>query len=599
MVKYDNLVEILKNRAINQKNDISYTFLNKSCEIKNSLTYQELHQKASKIAAYLQHLDKKGMRVLLLYPPGLEFIAAFFGCLYAGCIAVPIYPPRRNHKLSRLEAIVKDAEASVALTTKELLTNIENTFREHPKLEKLHLVASDNITTLAMDSWDEPNINRETLAFIQYTSGSTGNPKGVMVSHGNLLYNEKMLEIAFENTNKTIYVSWLPLFHDMGLIGNILQSVYVGVPCYLLSPLAFIQNPSRWLQAISLYGATVSGAPNFAYDLCIEKISPEERATLDLSSWQVAFNGAEPVRAETLERFVDTFESCGFRKEAFYPCYGMAEATLFISGGLKTADPVIRSLESKAMEQNLAIPVADDDKNPRKIVSCGKTWLDHKIVIVNPESLTLCPPNQIGEIWVSGSSITLGYWNKPLETETVFNAYTADTKEGPFLRTGDLGFYSDGELFVTGRKKDVIIIRGRNHYPQDLEFTVQNSHPALEFALGAAFTVEVESLERLIIVQEVKRSYLRQIDPTEVIGKICQAITREHELQVDGVFLLKTNSIPKTSSGKIQRYACKKGYLEGNLNVVAYWSNNILQQNQKTTLKSLDKTEAKNEIILT
>lgn len=565
--RFSTLVELLSYRAQNQLEQKAYTFLQDGETEEVSLTYQELDQKARAIASHLQSLEASGERALLLYPPGLEFITAFLGCLYAGVIAVPAYPPRQNMNFLRLQAIVTDAQATVVLTTSALLANLVNQWAQNPELPTMHWLSTDDIDSNLSSDWQEPRLERDNLAFLQYTSGSTGTPKGVMISHGNLLSNERYINIGFGHTEKTIVVGWLPLFHDMGLIGNVLQPLYLGLPSILMSPVAFLQKPLRWLQAISRYKATTSGGPNFAYDLCVRKITPEERSRLDLSSWEVAFNGAEPVRPETLERFANYFAECGFRKEAFYPCYGMAETTLFVSGGLKTSPPVLYKLEAAALEENQVV-AAESDEGTRTIVGCGRTWLDEKIAIVDPQSLTLCSPSQVGEIWVSGSSVAAGYWRRPEQTTETFQAYLSDTGEGPFLRTGDLGFLQDEELFVTGRLKDVIIVRGQNHYPQDIELTVQNSHPALRLNCGAAFTVEQKGQQRLVVVQEVERTSLRRLDIKEVVGNITEAVIDHHGLQVYATVLIKPGSIPKTSSGKIQRHACRRGFLDGSLNVV-------------------------------
>ena len=335
-----------------------------------------------------------------------------------------------------------------------------------------------------------------------------------------------------------------------------------------MPPLAFMMKPIRWLKAISSYRATTSGGPNFAYDLCLKKVRPEQLTDLDLNSWDLAYTGAEPIRAETLEQFTNKFTSCGFNYSALYPCYGMAETTLFTTGGDKTQKPVIRSVKTGELEQNLVVESEVSSAESRFFVGCGRSYRDAKVKIVNPESLTGCKTGQVGEIWVSGRSIAAGYWNRPKATREIFQAYMADTGEGPFLRTGDWGFKLDGELYVTGRLKDTIIIRGQNHYPQDIELTVQKSHPAMRSNSGAAFTVEFEGSERLVVVQEVERSFLRHFDANEVLGNIREAVTAEHSLQVHTAVLIKTGSIPKTSSGKIQRYACRIAFLDGSLNVV-------------------------------
>lgn len=577
--RFSTLIELLIYRVQNQPEQKAYTFLRDGETEEVSLTYRELDQKVKAIASHLQSLGASGERALLLYPPGLEFITAFLGCLYAGVVAVPAYPPRNNMNLSRLQSIVTDAQATVVLTTSSLLANLVSNWAKHPELATMHWLTTDDIDSNLSSDWQEPRLEKNTLAFLQYTSGSTGTPKGVMVTHGNLLSNEKAIAKGFIHTEKTIHVIWLPLFHDMGLIGNVLQSLYLGTPSILMSPVAFLQKPLRWLQAISRYKATTSGGPNFAYDLCVRKITSEDLSRLDLSSWEVAFNGAEPIRAETLEQFANYFAPCGFRKEALYPCYGMAEATLFVSGGLKTSPPILYRVEAAALEENRVV-ATESEEGIRTIVSCGRTWLDEKIAIVDPESLALCPPDRIGEIWVSGSSVAAGYWRRPEQTTETFQAYLSDTGEGPFLRTGDLGFVQDGELFVTGRLKDVIIIRGQNHYPQDIELTVQNSHPALRLNSGAAFTVEQKGQQRLVVVQEVERTSLRRLDIKEVIGNITETVIDNHGLQVYATVLIKPGSIPKTSSGKIQRHACRRGFLDSTLNVVEDCSRSVHNQNK-------------------
>ncbi|MEH2381693.1 MAG: fatty acyl-AMP ligase [Nostoc sp.] len=566
------LVDILRYRALYQPNKLAYTFLVDGDTESVSLTYKELEQKAQAIAVRLQdQLKVPGSRVLLLFPPGLDFIAAFFGCLYAGCVAVPTYPPRRNQKISRLQAIVSNAEAAVVLTTASELTRIQTELTENPTLAALAWLATDSINNNLASNWQEPTVNSDTLAFLQYTSGSTGIPKGVMVSHGNLLHNSELIYQCFGHTPHSQGVIWLPPYHDMGLIGGILQPLYGGFPVTLIPPMLFLQKPFRWLQAISRYKATTSGGPNFAYDLCIRKITPEQIESFDLSRWEVAFNGAEAVRAETLDKFVETFAPCGFRREAFYPCYGMAETTLLVSGGIKTDKPVVRHIDEAALEQNRIITSVARQEGVRTIVGCGQMW-SNQVAIVDPESLTECEIGQVGEIWVSGKSVAGGYWNRPMETEQSFHAYLGN--QGPFLRTGDLGFLQDGELFITGRIKNVIIIRGRNYYPQDIELTVERSHSVLQAWGGAAFAVDIKGEERLVIVQEVERSYLRKLDVPQVIGDICQAVASHHDLQVYAVVLIKPNSIPKTSSGKIQHYACRNQFLAGSLDVVDDWSEN-------------------------
>ncbi len=600
-----NLVDLLRWRAINQKAQKAYTFLqNGETELVN-LTYQDLDLRARNIAAKMQSLGVIGERALLLYPPGIEFISAFFGCLYAGVIPVPLYPPRSNQNLSRLQLIIENAEAKLTLTTENVLENIKKHFVGTPDLAALTWFTTDNYRENLAQEWYPPEIFPDSIAFLQYTSGSTGDPKGVMVTHDNLLHNLQMIKQGFNHTVESIGMGWLPLFHDMGLIGNVLEPLYVGFPCTLMSPIDFLQKPYRWLKAVSDYGATTSGGPNFAYDLCVNKITPAQMETLDLSSWEVAFTGAEPIRAETLEKFAEKFAPCGFRKQAFYPCYGMAEATLFITGGIASHPPRLKNVDEKALEENRVVEVGTQQPNSRTLVSCGQEWLGQTVKIVNPHTLTECDNNQVGEIWVSGESVAKGYWRQPEKTQEVFEAYLSDTGEGPFLRTGDLGFLSnDKDLFVTGRVKDVIIIRGRNHYPQDIEMTVEQCHDAIVSHRSAAFTVEVKGKEQLVITAELERRYHRRRqqsstiapqqerrklgdrrqpisdDPgfeatpskppifDDIITSIRKAVSTHHGLQVHRILFLRVGTIPKTSSGKIQRHACRQGFLDNTLNVV-------------------------------
>jgi acyl-CoA synthetase (AMP-forming)/AMP-acid ligase II/NRPS condensation-like uncharacterized protein/acyl carrier protein len=558
------IVDVLRHRSWTQPQTKAFTFLLDGEIQAATLTYQELDQRSRAIASQLKLMGMNGERVLLLYLPGLDFLEAFFGCLYAGAIAVPAYPPHNQRNTPRIQAIVADAQAKMALTTTALLPKLQSLLSKNTA--SLEWLATDNLPPNIETAWQAPDINQDSLAFLQYTSGSTGTPKGVILSHSNLLHNAAMTYQFMEHSAESKFVSWLPVYHDMGLIGGILQPLYGGFPCILMPPASFLQSPYRWLQTISRYQGTTSGGPNFAYELCVQKITPEQRKTLDLSSWSVAFNGAEPVRYETLERFAATFGECGFRKQAFYPCYGMAEATLMVSGVAKTAAPKIKTVNKSAFSQHQIIEADQDEEDIQHFVSCGYSLPQQQLVIANPETLQRCQPHEVGEIWVTGPSVGQGYWQRSLETEQTFHADLQDTKAGPFLRTGDLGFLDNGELFITGRVKDLIIIRGRNLYPQDIELTTERSHPSLRVGATAAFAVEVDNEERLVVVQELEFRAKPNID--EVTAKIRQAVAEAHEIQVYAVVLIKAGSIPKTSSGKIQRRATKKEYLAGNLNVI-------------------------------
>ena len=561
-------IELLRSKSLRHPDRLAYTFLLDGESEEKKLTYGELDRQARAIAARLQELELEGQRVLLLYAPGLDYIAAFLGCLYAGVIPIPAYPPRNNQSLLRLQMIHGDAQAAAILTTLPVKLRAELLFDNVPDLKILSWIVTDTLDIGWAETWTPPEIDGSSLAFLQYTSGSTATPKGVMVSHDNLLHNERNIQELFQQTEDSVIVGWLPFYHDMGLIGNVLQPLYVGSSCVLMSPVAFLQRPFRWLQAISRYQGTTSGGPNFAYELCSKRVTAEERATLNLSSWQVAFNGAEPIRHETLERFAATFAGCGFKRESFYPCYGLAESTLIVSGKMHRGMPSVKAFRADALEQNRAVECETEQVNSRSLVSCGESLRDQRI-IVDPQTLTECLVGQVGEVWVKGESVTQGYWNRREETEHTFHAYLSDTGAGPFLRTGDLGFLHEGELFITGRAKDLIIIRGQNHYPQDIELTVERCHTALRPGGGAAFSVESGGEERLVVVQEF--DHRSKADLHEAISLIRQAISDEHELHTHAVALIKQGTIPKTSSGKIQRHACRAAFLNGSLETLVEW----------------------------
>lgn len=563
------LVDLVRYRAKCQPEDTAFVYLVDGEDEQVGMTYRQLDRQARAIAAWLESHGLVGLRALLLYPAGLEFISAFFGCLYAGVVAVPVYPPHRNRSLDRIQAVADDCEAKVALSTDLAFQRVEPLIDDTPHLKQLTWLATCNVSEDMADRWQHPGIDDETVAFLQYTSGSTGAPKGVMLTHANLLHNSALIAYAFEHTRSGSGVYWLPCYHDMGLIGGILQPVYVGRPNVMMAPMSFLQKPLRWLRAITRFGATTSGGPNFAYDLCVRKIQPEQLEDLDLSTWQVAFNGAEPVHAETLDRFAEKFAPCGFRREAFYPCYGLAEAALIVSGGYAKRSPVVRHFDPASLLAGKAVEVNGSLGAQRPLVGCGQTLVDQQLVIADPDTLSTCSEGRIGEIWVRGPSVALGYWKKPELSKDVFQARLQDTGDGPFLRTGDLGFLDRGELFITGRIKDLIILHGVNIYPQDVEQTVERSHKRLRPDAGAAFTVEQHGHEKLIVVQEVERRKQGHLD--EIFGAIRQAVSVEHELGVEGIVLIRAGSIPKTSSGKIQRHACRDGYLDGSLQVVGSW----------------------------
>jgi acyl-CoA synthetase (AMP-forming)/AMP-acid ligase II len=566
---FSSLVDLLCYRSQNQSSKTAFIFLSDGETETHALTYQALDRQARAIAHHLQSVANQGDRVLLLYPPGLEFISAFFGCLYAGMIAVPASPPRPNRPASRLLSLVSDTQATAILTTASLLARTKKYQTENPCLHRLHLLATDSTFPDPATDWHPSDAEDGTLALLQYTSGSTGIPKGVMVTHRNILHNSELIQKCSELTQDSVSLTWLPSFHDMGLIDGLIQPIYTGFLGILMPPAYFVQKPIRWLAAITRFKATHSGGPNFAYDLCVQKITPDQREQLDLSSWYSAYNGSEPIQKRTLDRFAEAFSSAGFQSRFFYPCYGMAESTLMIAGGFVRDEINCCTVDAEALEKNNVLEASETTKSAKHLVGCGQPWLDTEIAIINPETLTRCPCDRVGEIWVSGSSVAQGYWNKPEESLKTFAAYLEDTQEGPFLRTGDLGFWHKGDLFVTGRIKDMVIIRGQNYYPQDIEQTVSNSYPAFTLGSCAAFAVETDGTEKLAVIQEVKRDTLRSLDATAAIDAILEAVMQHHGLSVYATLLVKPGNVPKTSSGKVKRQTCRENFLANSLEVVA------------------------------
>lgn len=567
------LGDILSWRARYEPERTSHIFLADKEGEELRVTYAELDRRARAAAAALQGIGERGDRALLLYPPGLDFIAGFFGCLYAGMVAVPAYPPRNPGHLPRLLALAADAGAKIALTNERTHEAVQRQIRELPDWADLGWLATDTIAE-APAGFEPVAVTADELAFLQYTSGSTGAPKGVMVTHANIVYNTHYIQESFRLHRESVSVSWLPSFHDMGLIDGVLGPVYTGHLGVLMSPVSFIQRPRRWLEAITRFKGTHGGGPNFGYDLCVERVGLEARAGLDLSSWESAYNGAEPVRAATLAAFSAAFAGCGFRPEAHYPCFGMAETTLMVSGGDVDREPVVKAVDRVALEAGrfevAALEAAAGTTSAQ--VSSGRMILDTRVVIADPEQGRQSAPGMIGEVWVTGPTVAAGYWQRPEETAEAFGARLPDDPTN-WLRTGDLGYVDEaGELYICGRTKDLIVIRGRNHYPQDIEFTMERAHPALKSGGGAAFSVDVDGQERLVVIQELLRTALRNAD-TDAIGvAMAQAILQEHEVQPYAVVLIKTGTVPKTSSGKIQRQGARRSYLATNLNVVGEWT---------------------------
>jgi acyl-CoA synthetase (AMP-forming)/AMP-acid ligase II len=550
---FSSLVELLAKRAASQPDARAYLFLSDRGTEEAALTFRQLHDAADACAVRLRAVARPGERALLVFPPGLEFIVAFFGCLIAGIVAVPMMMPRRQSARDASAAIIANCEPAVALTS-AAFANRQDLQARFAREGLRWLPVELDVPPVATP--DRPAAPQpHDIAFLQYTSGSTSKPKGVAVSHANLLANLEMIRCALGNTDQSTYVNWVPLYHDMGLILNTLQTLYVGSLCVLMAPNAFTQRPLNWLRAIHDYRAEVACSPNFGYDLCVNRYRADQMQGIDLSCWKVALNGAEPVHAETIDRFIKTFAGHGFDGNAAYPAYGMAEATLLISGGRRGAGHVTRTVGSAA----------------QPLVGCGRALVNEQIAIVEPDRRTRLAPHQVGEIWVHGPNVARAYWNNPEATEAELNAAIAGEDSAPWLRTGDLGFLDEaGELYVTGRIKDLIIIRGINHYPQDIERSVQAAHPALRPNCGAAFSVADErGEETLVIVQEIERTERNRIDPAEIKGLIRESVTEQHELFARHIVLIRPGALPKTTSGKIQRSLARRLWLDGNFDDLA------------------------------
>jgi acyl-CoA synthetase (AMP-forming)/AMP-acid ligase II len=545
------LVDVLIQHAQERPNYPAYTVLDNGEEESAAHSFAAVNARATLYARWLVHKGLVGKTVLLLLGDPLQFIEAFLGCLHAGTIAVPLAVPRSDRRLATIRSVAENAMVSAALSTRSDLQKareVGGMLRNSTEILYLEDVEAVNCELRRPRS--------EDIAFIQYTSGSTGSPKGVVISHSNLVCNEAALARAMSLSGKSVLVSWLPLFHDMGLIGNVLQALYLGARCVLMPPIAFLQRPLRWLKAIDRYRGTMSGAPNFAYDLCVDRTTDAQRGQLDLSCWRVAFNGSEPVRADTLERFATAFAVAGLRRSSLYPCYGMAESTLIVTGVTPGSEPVIDGPDGDTGEGG-SDQVTAAVRKPRRLVSCGTPVAQTEIVIVDPDTRVALPEGTVGEIWVHGTSVSGGYYNSPGENLLTFGAELVPPRGGPYLKTGDLGYLRGGNLFVSGRLKDLIIVRGCNHYPQDLEYTASCSSHALEFGGGAAFTMDQDS-SSVVLVHELTRDGWRRGDVSGVTTAIVEAIAAEHQLRVERVVLIKPGSLPRTSSGKVRRALCRE-----------------------------------------
>ena len=565
MEPFSSLVDLLAKRAESQPDERAYVFLSDRGAEEAVLSFRQLHDAANALAARLGGVARPGERALLVFPPGLEFIIAFFGCLISGVIAVPMMMPRRQGARDSSAAIIANCEPVVALTSAAFAVRGDLQARfAREGLQWLSVDLDIPAVEAARAGVALPQAQAQDIAFLQYTSGSTSEPKGVAVSHANLLANLEMIRVSLGNTRQSTYVNWVPLYHDMGLILNALQTLYVGSLCVLMAPNAFTQRPLNWLRAIHDYRAEVGCSPNFGYDHCVSRYRADQMQGIDLSCWKIALNGAEPVHTETIDRFIDTFARHGFQAGTVFPAYGMAEATLLISGGSRGAGHVTRSVSSAGLQSH-AVTAPNDSADSQLLVGCGRALINEQIAIVDPDRRTRLPPLMVGEIWVNGPNVARTYWKNPEATQVALNAEIADEDDGArWLRTGDLGFLdAAGELYVTGRIKDLLIVRGINHYPQDIERTVQAAHPAFRANCGAAFAAPDErGEETLVIVQEIERTERNRIDATEMKGLIRENVTEQHELFARHIVLIRPGTLPKTTSGKIQRSLARKLWLE-------------------------------------
>jgi acyl-CoA synthetase (AMP-forming)/AMP-acid ligase II len=567
------LVELVASRAAARPDAVAYTYLDQGEEPTDALTYGELHRRARIIAAGLQRRLPGGSPVILIFPNQLDFLPAFFGCLLAGHPAVPVPPPRTAQAFGRFLHVAARAGVRVALCSPDLREELQRRLAGSEGAA-LDCVFTDQALAEPEGTPAFPAIAADDIAVLQFTSGSTGNSKGVCVTHANVLHNCALLESVCGSAPDLKLVAWLPNFHDWGLVGCLMFPLFVGRPAFVFDPAAFLYRPRRWLEAISRFRGTISCAPSFAYEMCLRAGPAETEPELDLGCWRMALVGAEPVRKDTLDRFATAFAGNGFRREAFFPCYGLAESTLIVSGGRPSALPIVRRADRAALERRRVRIVADDDAaEARDLVGCGRALLDQRIVIVDPDSAERCAAGEVGEVWVSGGSVARGYWADAAASEATFGARIAGEPEGapiePFLRTGDLGFLLDGELFICGRLKDVIIKAGVNYFAEDIEHSVERCHPGLRPNCCAAFGVEAGGAERLVIVQEL--DYGRKDDAQSIIGRIQMTVSKQHAVMADAIVLIRPGSLEKTGSGKVRRQTTRALFIVSGLPVLRAW----------------------------
>ncbi len=583
-----NLAELFEVCCRRKPQGLAYGFVRDTLELESQLTYGELERTVRSLTGHLARRARPGTRVLLLYPPGIDVVCAFWSCICAGLVPVPSPAPdpvRRKHSLPRLRAIIEDAQVSLVLTTSGIeAVSLELSVARNGS--QVEWMATDRPYD-QVDAVELPHLERTALAYLQYTSGSTATPRGVMISHGNVLAHCKAMSLAGRVSDHSRSLCWLPYFHDYGLLHGIIAPFYAGIPAYLMSPVTFLRRPLRWLEAVSRFSITHSGGPNFAYESCLRAVRQQREWQSDLSTWTVASCGAEPVHADTVERFSETFGPWGFRRTSFAPAYGLAEATLLVTMKQTGTEPTLLKIEAEALVASIVKESSASERGTRTLVGCGEPLEETRILIVNPTTKSSCQAGEVGEVWLAGAGIATGYWGRPEESETTFKATITESGDGPYLRTGDLGFIHRGELFLTGRLKDLIIVRGRNYYPHDLEWTAERAHPGLRRGCGAAFSVEGETGERVVLVYEIEKK-LSESDMSEVMRCIRRAVADEYELEVHTVVLVKSGTISRTSSGKIQRHACRAEFESGQL--VIFGTSTLEKTEEQSNVQLLEET---------
>lgn len=562
------IIGILCERAKTTPDKIAFKYILDDEKKVEELSYKGLWNGALIVADFLRKRADTGDRVMLLFPPGLDYVKAFYGCLLAGMIAVPLYPPRRNSKSERIMGVATSCQSLLALTVNSELAAINKILSEAeqttPSLS-IHAVDALREQEKLLNTYE--NVGLDCPAFLQYTSGSTGSPKGVVVTHGNIIGNLRHLTVTAGGNTSDVFVNWLPLFHDFGLITAVLWPVFLGAQSILMSAASFVRNPTVWLKAISRYKGTVCGAPNFAFDLCVQRATQLDE--IELGSWRVAYNAAEPINPCTLKNFSLQFAPFGFKEESFYPGYGMAEATVFISGGKPELKPSILTINKKAFSQNIVEIIANPNTFSTQLVSCGRALHPHILKIVDPISYKEMPEAEIGEIWFSGPSVSVGYWQLQELTNSTFNQALSGDSDNKYMRTGDLGFIFKGELYVTGRIKDLIVLRGKNYYPQDIETASVKSFLGLRHGHCVAFSVDTNCGESLIVVAEVERGSMRKFDDRAASTAIRKKIYEDLEINISEIVFVKPYSLPVTSSGKVQRMKTRQLYLKDGFDVIA------------------------------